>query len=787
MNLRLPCAALVAAAVLAASRAGAQDAEPPYFAAHFDGWIQRIAAGPDGSVFVAGNSSSVDLPGAIEPPPDDATTRMFVSRWTADGRVLWTAYLPFQRAYTQLDFRGLRVAEDGSVWAAFPVANFDTGYLGDVCVAHLAADGSLLASTLLGGPGFDHPIGLVLAPGGDVIVAGTTQSDDFPVTIGPSPPLGRTPGTFVARLAAVDLSVVWSRRLDAAGSEVATALADDATGVLVARSVIVMPYYYQYGDYDQWQPVTDVFVTRVSFDGAVEQTVSVPHTTYGAVTSIAPLADGHLAVGGLAGYDSGSDAFAMRLDPATGAVDALWKERSQSVAKVVALPSGEILVGTELRFVDVTYPFGYAPPGNVSRLRVLTPDLREASTLLDQDELRSIEDFAVASDGAVCVAGHGAPVAFNPVAPEAVGWFSHVARLPLRGAAPASSVTTGPTAKGSVAISWSGGDAASRYELEQLRSDANGRAFGYDVVATAPADARSVVVAVADAASAIRFRLVSVFPSGVRSATRTFATYTLPSKPAAFSAAPVDRGILLRWSMPLQASSVRMELQRRIDGGPWRRVTRSPWRPRDVGDAVESLIDGLPRLGTMDVAYRMRSVLVEGSGASAWTYSREVRTPPPTLHVTQTSGSVRAGDCPGNAYFDAGPLGPPRLFQMAGTFAAAPDASVPPFDAMHHDFRIWFGAPASPMGIEIPAGSPRWKRHGGGWTWSSWAETDSRWTLSVDAAAGTFTVIGCIHDAADFMPNADTVLVGIAYGKWSGGSVRRWTRLPGPRPNLVLR
>jgi hypothetical protein len=93
--------------------------------------IFGLVVRPDGSVVIAGESSSADFP-------------------TTDGA--------FDRT--------------------------PNGLL-DTFVAHLSADGSeLLTSTLLGGVGHDPPSGLAVASGGDVVVAGWTGSVDFPTTPG---------------------------------------------------------------------------------------------------------------------------------------------------------------------------------------------------------------------------------------------------------------------------------------------------------------------------------------------------------------------------------------------------------------------------------------------------------------------------------------------------------------------------------------------------------------------------------------------------------------------------
>lgn len=94
------------------------------------------------------------------------------------------------------DVRGLRVADNGSIWVTGQTTSSDlpttpgayqTSLSGgaDAFVAELTPTASgLLASTYLGGSSFEWVYGLALTPMGSVVVAGITNSSDFPVTPG---------------------------------------------------------------------------------------------------------------------------------------------------------------------------------------------------------------------------------------------------------------------------------------------------------------------------------------------------------------------------------------------------------------------------------------------------------------------------------------------------------------------------------------------------------------------------------------------------------------------------
>ena len=167
--------------------------------------ITSLALGADGSVYLAGTTTSPDFP-----TTDSAFQRLhaggllgadaFVARFQPSGPalVLTTATLlggSFDDTATSL-----AVDPEGRVWVAgatnsldFPtVRPLQTAYAGplrefegDVFVARLSTDGTRLDfSTYFGGTLHDQSTGLALGPDGHVYVTGFTDSPDFPTTPG---------------------------------------------------------------------------------------------------------------------------------------------------------------------------------------------------------------------------------------------------------------------------------------------------------------------------------------------------------------------------------------------------------------------------------------------------------------------------------------------------------------------------------------------------------------------------------------------------------------------------
>lgn len=211
-------------------------AAQPALAGFTDGFVSKISAagdavlsttylggsGPDGiwdmaidasgAVYVTGSTISIDFPttaGAFDDSFNDPSDDVFVAKLSADfSQVLYSTYL----GGTQIDGIGqaLAIDQDGFAYVAgrtlsadFPTTPgaFDETYNGlpghgpDVFVSKLDVDGSALVySTFLGGASSDYVFagGLAIDALGDLYVAGSTGSQDFPLTPGAlgSPPNG---------------------------------------------------------------------------------------------------------------------------------------------------------------------------------------------------------------------------------------------------------------------------------------------------------------------------------------------------------------------------------------------------------------------------------------------------------------------------------------------------------------------------------------------------------------------------------------------------------------------
>ncbi|MFT7670744.1 MAG: hypothetical protein ACI8X5_003455 [Planctomycetota bacterium] len=94
----------------------------------------------------------------------------------------------------------------------------------------LVVDPGLIWSTYLGDEDEDITEALAIVPGGDVLATGSTNSFDFPVTVGAYDMGWSGPDAFISRISADGSSLVYSTFIGGAGAERGTALAVHSDG-----------------------------------------------------------------------------------------------------------------------------------------------------------------------------------------------------------------------------------------------------------------------------------------------------------------------------------------------------------------------------------------------------------------------------------------------------------------------------------------------------------------------------------------------------------------------------
>jgi hypothetical protein len=244
---------------------------------------EDLALGPDGSIYVAGTTFSMDFPttpGAYDTTGDEAGD-VFVARLDPTGStLLYSTYL----GGTGFDVEHfLAVGSDGSAYVSgttassdFPTTpgSFDPTYNGgDGFITKLEATGSKLAySTFLGGTSPDEVDALAVAGDGTLYVTGQTASDDFPTSPAAfDRTLNGEDDVFVAALTRDGRALAYSTYLGGIYNELGLAIAIGSDGTAYV-SGFVQSYDFPTtaGAYDQSfnGGNNDLFVTHLNTNGS---------------------------------------------------------------------------------------------------------------------------------------------------------------------------------------------------------------------------------------------------------------------------------------------------------------------------------------------------------------------------------------------------------------------------------------------------------------------------------------------------------------------------------------
>ncbi len=237
-----------------------------------------VAVDASGNVVIAGTTSSSDFPTTAGLDTSAAGTDAFVSMLSSSGALVWSTYLGGAGVDVA---NGVAIGPGGVVFVTgttrsgdFPVKN--AAYpthggttFGDAFVTKLAANGTVLWSTFLGGASSDAGYGVAADASGDVFVVGATRSAGFPIAgaIQPAHP-DVDFDAFVTKLSPTG-GLLWSTFYGGPGyDDTARAVAVDAAGNVVVAGETSAPNFPTKGAYDAtYGGVTDAFVTKINAAG----------------------------------------------------------------------------------------------------------------------------------------------------------------------------------------------------------------------------------------------------------------------------------------------------------------------------------------------------------------------------------------------------------------------------------------------------------------------------------------------------------------------------------------
>jgi hypothetical protein len=255
-----------------------------------------VGVGPRGDIYVAGFTSRLFYPrrsGAYYLSRDMDPYDAYLTKLSADGRhLLWQATLGGRGHRDAI--HDLKVDEDGTVvvtgitnsidfpmyeraYAGDPQVGEDPGKMYDTFLLRIGSAGDqLLGGTFLSGDLRERGDALALSPGGDLILAGSTISSNFPLTAGVFDAHGapRGPGSadvMVCRLNRDCSELQWSTLIAGGHNDQATSVALDAEGNIFLAGITASPDFptserafrrvYSGGNYD-------AFACKLSGDGS---------------------------------------------------------------------------------------------------------------------------------------------------------------------------------------------------------------------------------------------------------------------------------------------------------------------------------------------------------------------------------------------------------------------------------------------------------------------------------------------------------------------------------------
>jgi hypothetical protein len=198
-----------------------------------------VALDPSGNIYVTGQTQSGNFPTLNPLQATSSESDAFVVKMNASGQVQYSTYLGgtglTNGTAIAADSAGIAYVTGFTDAADFPVAfnAYQAANNGsyDAFVAVLNASGSsILGATYLGGAGQDIGYGIALDGFGNIYIAGSTNSIDFPVYAATQPAYNGGGDALVAEFNNQLTSLVYATYFGGSGNDVAAGIAADSAG-----------------------------------------------------------------------------------------------------------------------------------------------------------------------------------------------------------------------------------------------------------------------------------------------------------------------------------------------------------------------------------------------------------------------------------------------------------------------------------------------------------------------------------------------------------------------------
>ena len=754
--------------------------------------IRAVALDPSGACFVAGTTSSDDFPALNAFQSSRAgQADAFVAKIAADGKTI--LFATFLGGAGDDDALALAADGTGGVWVAgvtessdFPTQGPLQGRAGgeDAFVAHLSGTGtSLLSSTFLGGTGDDRATAIALDATGGPWVAGSTHSEDAPVTgieFQPYPTGGGD--AYVAHLSSDGASLLQGTYLGGSAADSVLAMLVEASGtVLLAGRTESLDFPVVSAVQSSQAGGADGFVVRLAGDA-----MSLGFSTFlggsgdDEVSALASGGSGFACTGTTGSPDfpvlgaipteptGGTDAFVAAFNSADsirywGRFGGMDDDRGVAISQegggAVVMAGATVSSDFPVRAAALGAPIG----GTDGFLVRLAPNgsAMTYGTFLGGSGEDEIGAVAATGSGTLLIVGATDSSDFSTGGPAAGatagGVDGFLARAATAPPAPTGLGVTTVTHK-KVSLGWTDAtDGRGTFEVERRAGMGE-----FLPAASLPAGTSSWDDTLVTPASLYAYRVRSVvegspsaYSAEIGVVTLSIPTPTMPGVPSVEATTPHQ--VVVSWE-DRSEDEITFELFRSVDGGASSLYRSLPANSTGFTDAVTA-----GRTWT----YRVRAVGV--SGTSGLTPAASATTSD-TLVVTPMSGKrtdgTRLGKDAVSVYA--------RVLGLEG--GAMPDPRT-------NGIQVGVGAEGGPAILTLSAGTEGWSERNGVLTWKSPRGAVVKATLKVDTVRGTVR----LKASGLELPACDPadIRVWVRVGAESGESAAAWQAKKPGRATLV--
>ena len=262
-----------------------------YLGGSADDAAMAVAVDGQGSAYITGFTVSPDFPApnAIQTTAaSPANPLVFVSKLDAAGaNLLYSTYIGGSEGQVAM---GIAVDANGSAYVTGVTCSTDfplmqpiqsspglpapaqsptNGMAVDAFILKLDPTGSVLVySSYLGGSREDVGRGIAVDSAGNAYVAGYTSSDDFPLQSALQSKRGGARDAFIAKISADGTTLIYSTYLGGQATDLANAIAVDATGAAYITGITYGPFPTHNPFQKSLAGGKDAFVSKISPDGS---------------------------------------------------------------------------------------------------------------------------------------------------------------------------------------------------------------------------------------------------------------------------------------------------------------------------------------------------------------------------------------------------------------------------------------------------------------------------------------------------------------------------------------